>query len=187
MIKEINGEWFICHARFGPDMTEPFASFAAAQLALDAMTPANRMLATGGTPYLRTDVEFLKDSENGRQFQDTPKLADQYKKNCEKAGGSVTGKKYLRQLAKFPGDPRAWVSSRGDVEAVARETGLGVEGLVNVKTPEVEPPKRVKVDKKIVERELKKALKFVKPGKEVSETTKQDMREAIIDTIGPKH
>lgn len=120
----------------------------------------NEMLASGQGPFLVTDSTYLEGTE------------------------STGGKKYLHQLAAFPGDPRAWVSGRGDVESYAREQGKGVEGMVTVPTPEVEPAKPVKLDPKIVERELQKTLKRTKAP--ITENLKQEMREIIVDQIGPK-
>ena len=183
MFQEINGKWFICHVRFGPNTDEPFKSLEAAIEAYEKMSPADKMLAIGRTPYLRTDVEFLKATENGRQFQGMEYQGDAYKESCEKHGGTVTGKKYLHQLARFPGDPEAWVSGRGDVERVARKRKMGVEGLVDVKTPEAEPPKPVDVAPDIVDREVKKALRGTKG---VPNKLKAELREAIKDKIASK-
>lgn len=183
MIKEINGEWFICHVRFGPNRDEPFASEQIAQAAFDKMSKADQMLSTGVVPSIMTDAVFMEGTDNGRQFQETPKLGDQYKKACEANGGSVTGKKYLRQLAKFPGDPEAWVSGRGDVERVARKRGVGVEGMVNVKASDMAPPDRVEVAEDILDREVKKALRGTKG---MPKKLKAELREAIKDKIKPK-
>jgi hypothetical protein len=182
MIKEIGGEWFICHVRFGPNFDEPYPSQEAAQLVLDAMSPANRMLATGGVPGAMTDAVFMEGTDQHLNHL-VPHHADAFRKACIDNGGSISGKKYIRQLAKFPGDPEAWVSGRGDVERVARKRGVAVEGMVTVKAADVAPPDRVDVAEDILDREVKKALRGTKG---MPKKLKAELREAIKDKIAPK-
>jgi len=102
-----------------------------------------RMLALQSPPMSNTDREFLEGHCNGNQFADTPEIGDYYKSIAEQAGVDVTGKVYIPSLALFPGDPKAWVSDRGDVVRVAEERGMTVTGAVEVKgrQPELfEPP-----------------------------------------------
>lgn len=54
-------------------------------------------------------------------------------KDLRGMGGSTTGKVYLSGLASYPGDPEAWVSGKSDIERVAKERNLTVEGDVNRK------------------------------------------------------
>ncbi len=183
MIQEIDGQWFIVYSGTATPFEGPFLSFEAAVKKFDSLRPVDRMIVEGRPPNSRTDREFLMGSENGRQFQATPKLGDAYRESCEKAGGSTTGKKYLRQLASFPGDPKAWVSGRGDVERVAKEKGMGVEGLVNVPTPQVEPPKPVDIAPDILDRETKKMLAGTRG---MPKKKQLEVREAIRDKIAQK-
>lgn len=97
------------------------------------------MLRDQCPPSSRTDREFLMGSENGRQFQGQEATGEAYKKVAESAGVSVTGKKYLSQLARYPGDPEAWVSGRGDVQRICEKRGWGCNGLVDVKAADVGP------------------------------------------------
>jgi hypothetical protein len=60
------------------------------------------------------------------------------------------GRVYLRGMARYPGDPEAWVSSRGDVARLAASRGWGVSGMVDVKRREVEPAPDVAVAADIV-------------------------------------
>jgi len=94
------------------------------------------MLAHQRSPQLNTDVAFLAERENGRQFERNPAIGDLYRSEAEANGCSVTGKIYVSQLADYPGDPRAWVSSRGDAKRLLEERGWECDGLV--KTPGVE-------------------------------------------------
>lgn len=99
------------------------------------------MLARQQPPCAVTDATFLRGNDNGSQFQDNPDRGDYLKRVAEEGGQMVKGKKYLAQLARFPGDPEAWVDGRGDVERVCRKRGWGCDGAVNVPT---EIPRRHK-------------------------------------------
>jgi hypothetical protein len=91
------------------------------------------ILALRQTPASRTDREFLLGDVNCNQFAADPESGKLYRSVAEQSGVSVAGKKYISQLARFPGDPQAWVSGRGDVERVCRKNGWGCSGMVNVK------------------------------------------------------
>lgn len=142
----------------------------------------DEMLKEGGLPFLNTDSVFMRDSANGRQFQESPDLGDKYKKACEKAGGSVKGKKYLHQLARFPGDPAAWVESRGDVRRACEANNMDCEGLVNVKGREVESPKKVDVAPRVIEQETLKLT----ANKRLSKREIADVREATHNRLKGK-
>lgn len=118
------------------------------------------MFATGQTPAIRTDATFLQGmSTNGSQFDGTEYLGDHYKKVAEAQGQNVKGKVYLSGLARYPGDPHAWVSGRGDVEHVLRSRGWGAEGSVNVKAAEaLGPPPSVDVAEDIVQEQMERAV-----------------------------
>lgn len=95
------------------------------------------MLALRRFPGTVTDREFLKGHCNGNQFDETPltrQIGDVYRRQAEAAGVNVTGKVYIGQLARFSGDPNAWVENRGDVKRVCEENGMSCEGLVKVET-----------------------------------------------------
>jgi hypothetical protein len=101
------------------------------------------ILATGKFPGTRTDVEWNRGHVNGSQFAENPvqaKIGDYYRRVAEEYGQNVTGKVYHAGLAKFSGDPRAWVSGRGEAEALIRERGWSSEGLVSVKAPMLDFP-----------------------------------------------
>lgn len=91
------------------------------------------MLATGVTPSLMTDAVFLQGHCNGSQFAESTRIGDHYAGEAKKAGVNVKGKIYLSGLAAFPGDPRAWVSDRGDVQKVCEERNFGCKGAVATK------------------------------------------------------
>jgi hypothetical protein len=100
------------------------------------------MFALGAAPTVQTDATFMRGTANGRQFQgNAEKFGDAYAKIARKRGQNVTGKKYLSGLARFPGDPEAWVDGRGDVQRVLEKRGWESEGSVNVKSRCPEAPR----------------------------------------------
>lgn len=83
------------------------------------------------------DNTFLSGTENGKQFAHAPWLGEAYKKISEriKPGCTSGGAVYKSQLARFAGDPRAWVKSISDAKKAAAIKGVDVEGMVNYKAP----------------------------------------------------
>lgn len=99
------------------------------------------MLTSGKAPYGISDDTFLRGNCNGKQFEGMEATGDHYKKVCEDAGGQTKGRKYLSGLARYPGDPEAWVGSRGDVQRICEKRGWGCDGTVTVKPREsLNPP-----------------------------------------------
>lgn len=92
------------------------------------------MLALAQPPGCNTDNVFCADRKEEEQFKDRRVLG--FRKKAEKQGVSTTGKIYLGGLARFPGDPTAWVSGRGDIAKTCETRGWGAEGTVNVKPDE---------------------------------------------------
>jgi hypothetical protein len=88
-------------------------------------------------PALKTDALLFEGHHNGNQFQDSPSTGDFYKQAAQRAGVSTAGKIYLGTLANFPGDPRAWVSDRHDVQKVLEERGWGCSGAVSRKVDDL--------------------------------------------------
>lgn len=120
----------------------------------------DEMVENGNPPMSNTDREFLEGNCNGSQFQNQPDIGDNYRRECESKGGSTLGRKYLSQLARFPGDPEAWVSGRGDVQKVLEERGWGSDGSVKVKARGriEEAPKPIPIAEHIVDRETAKEI-----------------------------
>lgn len=102
------------------------------------------MFATRSGPSLNTDNTFLHSHCNGSQFSGRPEMGD-YLAGVARAGGQdPSGKVYMSGLARYPGDPEAWVSGKGDVQRVCEKRGWACEGAVTVKSPkynQVEPSK----------------------------------------------
>lgn len=123
------------------------------------------MLAHQKPPGSRTDREFLRGHCAGNQFEKTPWIGDIYKRRAEAAGVDITGKVYYGTLAEYPGDPRAWITGRGDAQRLCEERGWGCEGAVNVKMREpANPPAEVAVAEDIVRDHVDRRLECMEPG-----------------------
>jgi len=139
------------------------------------------MFAEGRGPSIKTDATFLQGQWN--QFEKTAWLGDRYKKVADEAGVDITGKLYLSQLAAYPGDPRAWVSGRGDVQRVCEERGWGCSGDVSVKAQEpISEPASIGIADDIVDRKVGEILATVEAPEQVDV---QDLREQVKDKISP--
>ena len=120
------------------------------------------MLATKSFPGSKgTDRTFWQGREfGGGQFRDRPLIGKHHLALADKAGVSVVGKVYNGTLARYPGDPEAWVSDLGDVKRRCEERGWGCEGAITVKAApagDAEPqPYRVADD--LVERYVDEAI-----------------------------
>lgn len=91
------------------------------------------MLALQEPPSLKTDTRWMRGQVNFNQFANDPWTGTQYRRVAEQAGVNIEGAVYKHQLARFPGDPKAWVRSRSDVLKIARERNLNLEGSVTHK------------------------------------------------------
>ena len=81
--------------------------------------------------------ERLGSIDGGR---DNSLTGEHYRKMADRAGVVRSGNQYISQLADYPGDPEAWVSSRGDMVRVAKKKGLNIdEGPVKYKHESREP------------------------------------------------
>ncbi len=110
------------------------------------------VLAVRKFPSFKTDSTFNAGRENGSQFESCPQRGDWYKARATEAGVSTTGRFYSAALARFPGDPRAWISDRSDVLRVAKENGMTVSGDVNYTPPELPPEADLDIAADILER-----------------------------------
>lgn len=138
------------------------------------------VLATRSFPGVRTDSEFNKGRCNGNQFEHHPGLGDYYRGVAEAEGQSTTGKTYISQLARYPGDPEAWVSGRGDVERVCRDRGWGCSGAgVEIKTGDRKPADDVKIAPDIIEREVTEYIES-HPGERLS---REGVREKLLPIL----
>jgi hypothetical protein len=110
-----------------------------------------------GLPYLQTDTEFMSGShEQDGLGQNTPRRK-RAMALARRFGVSTAGR-YCPQLARYPGDPRAWIHGKEDVRRICREDGKGCEDL-GVPLPEVDnTPKPYEVADDLVEREVSRIV-----------------------------
>lgn len=64
---------------------------------------------------------FLTGHDDGLVGEHAQLFRERYRKAT---GGYPTGKRYMSGLARYPGDPRAWVDSIADVKKIAQEDNL---------------------------------------------------------------
>jgi hypothetical protein len=112
------------------------------------------MLASHSFPgCIGTDRAFLQGRHLGlSQFADMPLAARHHERIAETSGISTVGKCYISTLARYPGDPQAWVSDLHDVRARCEERGWGCEGAIKVAPREDRAPVgRYQVAEELVE------------------------------------
>ncbi len=97
--------------------------------------PMAEMFALQSAPALKTATRWIGGHE--RTIKDEmPKIVrDRMLASAKAAGVSSDGSVYKSQLASFPGDPKAWVSSAEDCKRVAEEKGLQLEGGIEYTPP----------------------------------------------------
>ena len=145
------------------------------------------MFALQAPPQIAgTDNIFLEGHCNGSQFDGQEYVGELYKAEARAAGVDITGKVYLGGLARYPGDPEAWVSGRGDVKRICEQRGWGCDGAVKVKAalPEREP-ESVGLADDIVDSKVVDILEHV-PERERPRVDVQDLREQVKDKMTPK-
>jgi len=105
------------------------------------------------------------------------------------AGVETKGRKYLSSLARYPGDPKAWVQDISDVKRVCREGSMSCTGAVEVKGPAYlpEPKEGPNLAEDIIENAILNKLidnPELRPGfkKRIPE-----MREQVIEEMAPEH
>jgi hypothetical protein len=135
-------------------------------------------------PGLQTDDEFMANrgtlsSQLGEQTESVVKAAKQngYKPNLNDV--------YLPAMARFPGDPEAFVShgsARGSVRRTMESRGWGCEGSVKVKARESEPASCRLADE-IVEQEV---LKLTLEDKNARKAGLKELKQHVIDKHGVK-
>jgi hypothetical protein len=120
----------------------------------------SEMFAWQQPPACMTDNVFMEGRVNGNQFEGAQWMGDWYAETARQDGVDIKGATYLHGLAAYPGDPKAWVRNRGDVQRVCESRGWGCQGAVNVKgrQPEHDPKVNVSVAPDIVERETHAAI-----------------------------
>lgn len=145
------------------------------------------MLASHGFPGTRgTDRAYMQGRAlNGAQFDGIPLVGKHHRAMADAAGISTTGKWYAGTLARFPGDPEAWVSGLDDLRETVQRRGWTCTGAIEVKQPkylDVAPPKYQVADD-LVERYVEDAI-----AEDPSLATKRDsVKEAIATKLAGRY
>lgn len=108
------------------------------------------MFACQRPPQAQDDTTWLAAQGNrisGAFLDDRPEIVQKaYTEPAKEAGVNIKGSVYLPELARYPGDPEAWVKNLGDVRARVEARGDGCDGAVKVKARnDVEPPPDVDI------------------------------------------
>jgi hypothetical protein len=144
------------------------------------------MFAARRPPASRTDREFYAGRPKlDEQFKD-PRILTNYVKRARKAGYKPNPNDvYLSQLARFPGDPEAFVSGgRNQIKRVLEKRGWGCEGIVDVKPAQYTPePKEVPLNPKIIR---DSACEMVRKNPDLAKKSKAELSAMVIEKHGPK-
>lgn len=120
------------------------------------------MLASRSFPGTKgTDRSFMQGRKlDGSQFEGLPLVGRHHLSKARAAGVSTTGKYYSGTLARFPGDPEAWVDSLHDVRRVCESRGWSCNGAVEIDAPKYagEDPGPYRVADDIVDEHVARVL-----------------------------
>ncbi len=86
------------------------------------------MLALQAAPRVKSDTTFFAGQDTGAGSIKHPITRKLYMEEAKKAGVDVTGAVYRSEIAAYPGDPRAWVRSRGEITGLIEERGWQMDG-----------------------------------------------------------
>lgn len=140
------------------------------------------MLATRRFPGVKTDSVFNEGKFSGEAGRCGPQQL-WLQQQADAAGVSTNGKWYCSGLARFPGDPKAWVGDRGDVARVAAENNMTVHGYVEQKGREVDPMPDVKLADGIIDSEVNEVLDHC-PGAD-PEAVRDDLTQLRTGAVDP--
>lgn len=91
------------------------------------------MFESGQTPHCISDQTYMKGHTNGSQFEKCQHMGNYYRHEAQLHGGNTNGKRYISGLARFPGDPEAWVTGRDDIKRVIESRpGWSCQGAVDL-------------------------------------------------------
>lgn len=146
----------------------------------------DEMVESGTPPQIAgTDSIFNEGRVNGNQFEDAPWLGDMFRQEAAQAGVDVKGKTYLHGLARYPGDPEAWVADRHDVQTVVEQRGWGSKGAVKVKAQEpISAPSETAIAADIVDDKVLEVLEAV-PAADRRGINTEDLREQVTNKLKP--
>lgn len=163
---------------------KPVAERSAEERAADAARLAE-MFAARQPPGTRgTDRAFLQDRHNGKQFEKEPAVGDRYASAARRAGVSTAGRVYHSGLARFPGDPAAWISDTGDLRKRCETMGKSCTGIIEYQAPQQPPPPSKALGEDIVQRLMTETI-LADPDTAVrlnnGKQTMRDLRDEVIE------
>lgn len=140
------------------------------------------MLAARKFPGVKTDSVFNEGKFSGQGQGDCDPHHAWNLQQAKNAGVSTNGKWYCSGLASFPGDPTAWVDSRGDVIRIAKEKNMTTHGYVEYQGHETDPGEDVRIADDIIDDEVNDILDS-NPGANAEYVREQlvDLRTGRVD------
>lgn len=141
------------------------------------------MLATRSFPGIRgTDSTFMQ----GTHMQDG--LLDGVRQRmAAQAGVDTNGRRYISGLARFPGDPEAWVSGLSDVKRICTDRGWNCHGAFEHEAPEplFSPAPDVPIAEDIVYQHVSNELAAYDP-RELTPQLADDTKERLTNLLSGK-
>lgn len=149
------------------------------------------MMAFREGPRSMTDREFFEGQGTlAKQFEGDERALDKLVENARARGYTPNyNDVYIGGLAKYPGDPEAFISpsgGRGQIQRLCEKRGWECSGAVNVKhrQPETDPrEKREKLGKDLT---LRKMQQEIKKNPDKSRMNMRDLRDDVTDKHGGK-
>lgn len=139
------------------------------------------MLALQQAPRANTDREFWMGHCNGNQFEGRELEGDYYRRIAEAHGQDTTGKIYMGSLARYPADPQAWVSGKGDVERLLDQNGWGAEGCVSRQVKKVAEAASCPLAADVLHREVDEIIARTVPAGEEHLVDRVDLAEQVFE------
>lgn len=141
------------------------------------------MLALQQAPAGKSDYTFVHGHCNGNQFEGNEAVGDYYAAMAAKAGVNVKGKVYKSGLARFAGDPQAWIEGASDVKRICDTNGWGCQGSVNVPLRKIAEPLKIGVSPAVVDDVLNEVTGGSTDHLQPREVA--DLRDKIESTLAP--
>lgn len=137
------------------------------------------MFVSQTPPDCRSNTKFMAHfGANGKQFENS-RRGDAYEKVAKKLGFNTKGKVYISGLARFPGDPQAWISDRDDIKRICEKNNYNCEGEFNITARNDVPPKPpVDLAPQLVEQGVRDLLQE-DPG--LKSKPVEELRERVIE------
>jgi len=125
-------------------------------------------------------VNFITDSFRSRpnHWNDHPEDIKRIQGVARKYGINPEAAHYVPALARFPGDPEAFVSSKSEIKQLIERRGWKCEGVVEVDALKPSQPKPYEVADDIVEREVEEIVQREYGGK-ISQKKRRELFEQI--------